>query len=89
MENKIEHLKVKDLLEASKEMAAMIEERAIGMKKVTVKLDKGEAGVNTAAMYFDLQKQPYFSNFENYGYLHRRNRIEYTLKVMKYAETLR
>lgn len=54
MQDKAQTMKVKDLVQASKEMAAMIEERAAGMKKVTVKMDKGEAGLNTAAMYFDL-----------------------------------
>jgi hypothetical protein len=49
-------------------MAEVIEERTNGMRKCTVRIDKG-AGPDTANVYFDLIKRPWYFSYNQFGYI--------------------
>ena len=82
-DDKKEDLKVNDLLNATKEMAEIIDSRTNGMKKLSVKIDKGTE-VDTAKIYFNLAKKPCYFNHELFGYLHRKNRLDFHYKIREY-----
>jgi hypothetical protein len=50
---------------------------------MTVKIDKGEQ-INSANVYFIFEKRPLFFNYEVFGYLHRKNRIDLSMNLTKY-----
>jgi len=49
---------------------------------MTCRLDKGESGVDTAAMYFGFERKPIYFNYEIMGYFHRKNRLDYNFKLV-------
>jgi len=76
-------LKVEHLLNATKEMAELVEGRTNGLDKMRIKIDKGDS-IDTAYIYFEFTKKPLYFNYEIFGYLHRKNRIDFSYKLTKY-----
>lgn len=58
----------------------MIDLRTNGMKKVQIKIDKGD-GIDTANVYFAFAKKPMYFNYELFGYLHRKNRVDFNATI--------
>jgi hypothetical protein len=38
-----------------------------------VKIDKGEDGIDSAALFFNIEKKPIYFNYDQYGYITRKN----------------
>ena len=78
-----EELKFKHLLSAVKEMSELIDFRTNGMRKCTVRIDKGN-GPDTANVYFDLAKAPWYFNYNQFGYIQKRNKLDFNFKLQTY-----
>ena len=64
-------------------MAELVDSRTHGLKKMTVKIDKGDKE-DTAKVFFNLSKMPHYFNSEMFGYLHRKNRLDFNYKLSQY-----
>jgi len=84
MADKAEDFKVDHLLYAAKAMGEIVEERSTNVKKMTCRLDKGESGVDSATMFFGFDRKPLYFNYEVLGYLHRKNRLDFSIKLANY-----
>ena len=65
-------------------MTKLIELRANGIKKCSIKFDKGDFGTDSAAMLVELEKKSCYLNHEMFGYFTRKNVIDYQIKMEKY-----
>ena len=51
---------------------------------MTVKIDKGSAGTDSASIFFGFEQKPVYLNFEKCEYLHKKNTFDINLKLIKY-----
>lgn len=86
-EEKLNDFKVKDLFQSAQELAEIIELRTNGIKKCQVKIDKGEDGIDSAALFFNIEKKPIYFNYDQYGYITRKNQLNYYVKFAKFNES--
>ena len=83
MEDKIKELKVKSMMECAAELPSIINSRTNGVDKVHVRFGKGEVA-HTAVMHWNFKQKPMYINYELFGYLHRKNSLDYNLKINSY-----
>jgi hypothetical protein len=48
-----------------------------------VRFGKGE-GTDSAVMHWNFEQKPMYFNYELFGYLHRKNRLDYNLKINRF-----
>ena len=77
-------MKVKHLFQSAQDLTKLIELRTNGIKKCTIKFDKGDYGTDSAAMLINLEKKSCYFNYEMFGYFTRKNVINYQIKMDKY-----
>lgn len=54
---------------------------SLGIKQVKIKVDKGQM-VDTAEVYFDIVRKPWYLNYGNHDYAARRNTLDFNLKLV-------
>lgn len=65
-------------------MTQLIELRTNGIKKCTIKFEKGDEGPDTASMIIGIEKKACYLNHEMFGYFSKKNIVDYQVKVEKY-----
>ena len=83
MEDKVKDLKVKNMMECAAELPSIITSRTNGVEKVQVRFGKGDA-IDSAIMHWNFHQKPMYFNYELFGYLHRKNRLDYNFKILNY-----
>ena len=86
MDDKVKNgITVKTLLECTQELPQMIDLRTNSIESCNIKIDKGE-GPDSANSMWNFKLKPYYFNYELFGYLHRKNRLDYNLKITRYDQ---
>lgn len=69
-------------------MAKILEQRVPGLKKCTIKLDKGDEGTDSAKLFIGVEKKPIYQSMKIFGYAYHKNTFDYNMKICKYNEIL-
>ena len=65
----------------------MIDLRTNSIRSCKIKIDKGD-GPDSVNSFWNFEIKPYYLNYELFGYLHRKNRLDYNLKITKYDKLI-